>query len=110
MIKVVIQFYKQLLQDLKTSNQYTVDHSVILSYCTGSHNNTSFLGGKEQSKSAMFYIALYMAKEKASLTACLTILEKSRKEVKIYIIKVCDQSIIPKKRLTKIFWLRLLIN
>ena len=93
-----------MLQDLKTSNQYTVDHSVILSYCTGSHNNTCFLGGKEQSKSAMFYIAPYMAKEKASLTACLTILEKSRKEVKIYPSKSCDQSMRPNERLTKHFF------
>ena len=102
-LNVILEFYKQLLQDLKTSNQYTVDHSVILSYCTGSHNNTSFLGGKEQSKSAMFYIAPYMAKEKASLAACLTILEKSRKEVKIYPSKSCDQSIRPNERLTKHF-------
>ena len=51
----------------------------------------------------MFYISLYMEKEKASVTACLIILEKWRKEVKIYLSKLCDQSIIPKERLTKHF-------
>ena len=51
----------------------------------------------------MFYISPYIVKEKASLTACLTILEKSRKEVKIYLSKACDQSIIPKEILTKHF-------
>ena len=99
-----------MLQDLKTSNQYTVNYSIILSYCIGSHNNTSFLGGKEQSKSVMFYIAPYIAKEKASFTACLTILEKWGKEVNIYPSKVCDQSIWPKEKLTKHFLLKLLIN
>ena len=52
----------------------------------------------------MFYIAPYMAKEKASLAACLTILEKSRKEVKIYPSKAYDQSIRPEERLIKHFF------
>ena len=102
-LEIIKKLYNELIKGLKTSNQYAVEHNVVLSYCTGSHNNTSFLGGKEQSKSAMFYIAPYMAKEKASLAACLTILEKSRKEVKIYPSKSCDQSIRPKERLTKHF-------
>ena len=52
----------------------------------------------------MFYIAPYTVKGKASLTACLTILEKSRKEVKVYLSKACDQRIMPKERLTKYFF------
>ena len=44
-----------------------------------------------------------MAKEKASLTDYLTILEKSRKEVKVYLSKACAPRIIPKERLTKNF-------
>ena len=52
----------------------------------------------------MFYIAPYMVKEKASITTCLTILEKSRKEVKVYPSKACDQWIMPKERLIKHFF------
>ena len=44
-----------------------------------------------------------MTKEKASLTSCLIILDKSRKEVKVYLSKACDQRIMPKERLTKHF-------
>ena len=51
----------------------------------------------------MFYIVPYITKEKSSLTAYLTILEKSKKEVKVYPSKACDQRIIPKERLTKHF-------
>ena len=97
------EFYVRLLQGLKTANQYAVEHNVILLYCTGSHNNTSFLGGKEQSKSAIYYIELYMAKEKASLTACITILEKSKKEIMIYPSKEWDLAINLRERLTKHF-------
>ena len=44
-----------------------------------------------------------MAKEKASLTASMTILEKSRKEIKIYPSKASDNETKPKERLTKHF-------
>ena len=102
-LEIIKKFYNELMKGLKTSNQYAVEHNVVLSYCTGSHNNTSFLGGREQSKSGLFYIAPYMAKEKASLTACMTILEKSRKEIKIYPSKASDNETKPKERLTKHF-------
>ena len=35
------------MKSLKTSNGYAVDNNILLSYCTVSHNNTSFLGGRE---------------------------------------------------------------
>ena len=107
-IEVIKQFYVLLLKRLKTANQYAVEHNVILFYCTGSHNNTSLLGGKEQSKSAIFYIAPYMAKEKVSLTACMTILEKSRKEIMKYPSKASDVALNPKERLTKHFLTRII--
>jgi uncharacterized protein YqgV (UPF0045/DUF77 family) len=78
----------------------------MLSFCTGSHNNTELLGGKQQAKSAMFYIAPYMAKEKASLTVCLTILEKSRRDVLAYESKAADRKEKIQERLTKRFLTR----
>ncbi|KAL3931624.1 MAG: hypothetical protein SGBAC_011222 [Bacillariaceae sp.] len=105
-ISKVASFYNGLVTALKTANQYTVDHSVMLSFCTGSHNNTELLGGKQQAKSAMFYIAPYMAKEKASLTVCLTILEKSRRDVLAYESKAADRTEKIQERLTKRFLTR----
>ena len=63
--EAVQSLYQRFLVALKTANQYVVEHNVPLEYCTGSHNNAALLGGKEQSKSAIFYIAPYMGKEKA---------------------------------------------
>ncbi|CAJ1937001.1 unnamed protein product, partial [Cylindrotheca closterium] len=102
-IDLVKAFYSQCVEALYTANQYAVDHSVPLFYCTGSHNNTVLLGGIQQSKSAMFYIAPYMAKEKASLAACLTILEQARKEVKKFKSKADDSTMKPQERLAKHF-------
>ena len=45
------------MKSFKKSNQYTVNYNVVLCYCTGSHNNKSFLGRRKQSKSGLFYIA-----------------------------------------------------
>ena len=68
---------------MKTENQYAVRHNVILFYYTGLYNNTSLLDRKEKSKWEIFYITLYMAKEKASLTSCMIIIENFRKEISL---------------------------
>ena len=79
--KVLLDFYKEFLSRLKTANEYVVDHNVPLFYCTGAHNNVLLLGATSQAKSAIFYIAPYISKGKMTLSACMTILEKARRDV-----------------------------
>ena len=102
-IRMVTKLYDNVVNALKTSNQYAVEHNVPLFYCTGSHNNTVMLGASEQAKAAMFYMAPYMSKEKASLSACLTILEKARKEIAAFPSKAKDREDKPTERTTKHF-------
>ena len=81
-IKTLEAFYSKFIDSLKTSNQYVVEHSPVLFYVTGSHNNTLLLGASEAARSAMFYVAPYVAKGKATLSACLTIWRKHKKMLK----------------------------
>src|SRR5210317_1885944 len=101
--EAVQSLYQRFLVALKTANQYVVEHNVPLEYCTGSHNNAALLGGKEQSKSAIFYIAPYMGKEKASLAVVLTVAEQAHKDVKKYESRASDRYSRPKERLAKHF-------
>ena len=102
-LKTLEAFYSKFIDSLKTSNQYVVEHSPVLFYVTGSHNNTLLLGAIEAARSAMFYVAPYVAKGKATLSACLTILEKARKDVEKYPSKAADMSTNPRRRLAQYF-------
>ena len=78
-LETIKKFYNELMKSFKKSKQYDMEHNNVLYYYKGSHNYTSFLFWRNQSKSRLFYIALYIVKEKASLTAFMKILEKPRK-------------------------------
>ena len=38
-LEIIKKIYNELMKSLKTLNQYTVEYNVVLSFCTGSHNN-----------------------------------------------------------------------
>jgi hypothetical protein len=102
-IKVLLAFYKELLGRVKTANGYVVDHNIPLFFCTGSHNNVVLLGASAQAKSAIFYIAPYISKGKMTLSACLTVLEKCRKDIAKYPSKADDAKTNPRRRLAQYF-------
>jgi hypothetical protein len=102
-IKVLVAFYKELTERVKTANGYVVDHNIPLFFCTGSHNNVVLLGASAQAKSAIFYIAPYISKGKMTLSACLTVLEKCRKDIAKYPSKASDAKSNPRRRLAQYF-------
>ena len=104
--KVLLAFYKKFTEELKMSNGYVVDHNVPLFYCTGSHNNILLLGATSQAKSAIFYIAPYISKGKMTLSACMTVIEKARNDVKKYPSKADNAK--SKRRLAQYFITKML--
>ena len=68
---------------MKEGQGIVVERSPVLSYCTGSHNNAAILGGTQQSKGCLFYLASYLGKNKVALEQCLLMLAKARKEADV---------------------------
>jgi hypothetical protein len=89
-IAQVARFFCEIVSRLKDINLYVVEHSPIISYCTGSHNNVVNLGSSEQAKGAMFYITPYLTKNKIALEHCLTVLQKVREHVNLYPSKAAN--------------------
>ena len=77
----------------------------MLSYFTILDHITTYLCSIESNnlKQQFFNITPYMVKEKASLIACMRILDKSRKEIIICPSKASDLEINPRERLMKHF-------
>jgi hypothetical protein len=83
-IAQVACFFCEIVSKLKDINLYVVEHSPLVSYCTGSHNNAVYLGSSEQAKGALFYITPYLIKNKIALEHCLTVMQKVREHVELY--------------------------
>ena len=66
--------YRNVSEKLVDGNGLVVEHSPTLSYATGSHSHTSYLGGTEQSVSAIYYMADYLSKTKVSTEQSLLLL------------------------------------
>ena len=64
-------------QELPNANGYVPTFSPVLSYCTGSHNNTSLLGSSGQAKNALYYLVPYEGKSKFPLSHSLPILNNA---------------------------------
>ena len=74
----------KLLQRLPKANGYVATFNPILTFCTGSHNNTSLLGGMGQAKSAMFYLIPHQGKNKFPIMQTLTVLNKALEHIQKY--------------------------
>ena len=55
--------YNSVSLALPDRNGYVVDHNKLLAALMGSNTNALFLGSREQSKGALFYIGLYINKK-----------------------------------------------
>ena len=60
----VQQLFLSVKSRLPGSNSYVAANNPVVTFCTGSHNNTIMLGSTEAAKSAMFYLILYQGKVK----------------------------------------------
>ena len=74
--------YQETAKRIESSNGYVVEYSPILTFCTGSHNNSACLGSSEQGKAALFYLSSYFSKNKQALDQCLSVLSAACKQTK----------------------------
>ena len=56
------ELYNNVSNALVDRNGYVVDYNMILSSVMGCNTNSMFLGSREQSKGALFYIGPYICK------------------------------------------------
>lgn len=80
----MLDLYLSVSQRIIRMNGFVVEHSPLLSYLTGSHNNAAFLGSNEQGKGATFYLGPYFAKEKVALEESLQIMMKANQHINTY--------------------------
>ena len=62
-LKDLRSLYNNVLLALPDQNGYVVDHNKLLAALMGSNTNSLFLGSREQSKGALFYIGPYINKK-----------------------------------------------
>ena len=88
----VSKLYNKITEKMDhEGNGSVVEHLVMMSLCTGSHNNAQILGSSEQGKNALFYTAQYLGKQKARLAECLTVLSGAQEHIKKYPSKASDR-------------------
>jgi hypothetical protein len=86
----LIKTYQHLKDKLPCANGCIATFCPALSYCTGSHNNASFMGSAGQAKAAMFYIIPYESKAKFPLQQSLSIIHASARHVFINVSNATD--------------------
>ena len=62
-LKDLRSLYSNVSLALPDRNGYVVDHNKLLAALMGSNTNSLFLGSREQSKGALFYIGPYINKK-----------------------------------------------
>ena len=62
-LKDLRSLYNNVSLALPDQNGYVVDHNKLLAALMGSNTNALFLGSREQSKGALFYIGPYINKK-----------------------------------------------
>ena len=73
----VMELYDDLKTNIPIASGYVATFNPVISFCTGSHNNTALLGSLGQAKGAMFYLIPYQGKTKFDFQQSLTILNKA---------------------------------
>ena len=86
--------YKEIQAQLPTANGYVAAFCPPLSYCTGSHNNSSLLGSIDQSMSALFYLIPYEAKPKFPLEQSLSIINNTLQHIVHHVSRADDSGTI----------------
>jgi hypothetical protein len=60
----LVHLYDTFQDAIKKANGYVSTFNPVLSFCTGGRNNVSLLGSNQQAKCAIYYISLYLGKNK----------------------------------------------
>ena len=74
-------FFLRVVDRVSKANGYVVEHSPVISFCAGCHNNTLLLGAAKQARSAMLCVSPCTAKGKFQIATCLTILNQCRLDI-----------------------------
>jgi hypothetical protein len=104
----VIQIYNNLNSKLSERNGLVVESNVTIANATGSCTNAVLLGNTEQSKSAVFYVAPYLCKNRAAISNCLTALEAANEHISKHPSKADDSTSNKTKRNTQYLFTRTL--
>ena len=75
------KFLQYLVQKLTEANGRMVETNDVLSVCTHSNTNMTFLGTASEAKSALQYLSSYMVKMKTSLSSTFALMATSRRQI-----------------------------
>ena len=82
MDKISLQeLYRKISNELCNRNGYVVEFNKTITCLTGCNTAAMMLGNAMQSKSALFYLSDYFAKNKVELSHVLSTLEESRRHI-----------------------------
>lgn len=83
-LNIMITLWHEISKKVQKANGFVPTYNPVLSYCTGSHNNTSMLGSLGQAINALHYLIPYSGKRKYPLLQSLTILNKALLHISKY--------------------------
>jgi hypothetical protein len=83
-ISVLADLYDSVQKDLFRRNGYVVEFNKTITSLTGSNTAALLLGNAVQSKSALFYLSDYLAKDKVAFGQVLTTLETAKRNIEQY--------------------------
>lgn len=78
------ELYNSVSYTLKDRNGYVADYNVLLSALMGCNTNSMFLGSREQSKGALFYIGPYICKNLVEVVDAFDLLLEAQDYAKKY--------------------------
>jgi len=80
----LIKIYKKVSKEVQGRNGLVVDYNPLLTALLGCNTNASFLGAKEQSRGALFYIGPYINKDGVAVIDALPLMLKAQEDVLLH--------------------------
>ena len=80
----LIKIYKKVSKEVQGRNGLVVDYNPLLTALLGCNTNASFLGAKEQSRGALFYIGPYINKDGVAVIDALPLMLKTQEDVLLH--------------------------
>jgi len=80
----LIKIYKKVSKEVQGRNGLVVDYNPLLTALLGCNTNASFLGAKEQSRGALFYIGPYINKDGVAVIDALPLMLKAHEDVLLH--------------------------
>ena len=81
---ILIKIYNNVSKEVQGRNGLVVDYNPLLTALLGCNTNASFLGAKEQSRGALFYIGPYINKDGVAVIDALPLMLKTQEDVLLH--------------------------